>query len=176
MLRRIVLVSLVAAGVGLTAGASAPARAADRVWFGGGIGLAFGDVDYVSVEPMVGVRVAPKVSVGGRLVYRYRKDDRYADDLSTSDYGGSLFARYRVGGPLFVQGEYERLSYEYRVSGGTERDDFDGLFGGVGISQPLGGRASFFAVGLYNFSYDSGTRESPYSEPWVFRAGVGFGF
>jgi hypothetical protein len=176
MIRRIAILLFVAAGIGLATVAFPSAHAANRVWVGGGVGLGFGDVDYVSIEPVVGVRILPKFSAGVRLMYRYRNDSRFEDDFSTTDYGASLFGRYRVVGPAFVQAEYERLSYEYRVDGSNQRDKFDSVLAGAGVSQPLGGRASFFALALYNFSYDSGDPFSPYSDPWIFRVGVGFAF
>jgi hypothetical protein len=151
-------------------------RADDRWWVGGGIGLGFGDATYVSVEPIVGYSVTPQLGLGGRLIYRYRDDERYSPSLSTSDYGASLFGRYHVTRPLFLQVEYEYLSYEYGfVDGTTARDDFDSVLGGAGVSQPLGGHASFFVLALYNFSY-SDDEPSPYDDPWIVRVGVGFGF
>ena len=150
---------------------------ADRVWVGGGIGLGFGDVTWVSVEPIVGYSITPRFGVGGRLIYRYREDDRFSPSLNTSDYGASLFARFFVLPPaVFLQAEYEHLSYEFPVTGGgTDRDDFDSVLGGGGISRPIGGRASFFALALYNFSYDD-DELSPYDDPWIIRVGVGVGF
>lgn len=158
--------------------ATAPTvAAADRWWGGGGIGLAFGgDVEYVSVEPVIGYRATERLSVGGRLVLSYRRDDRFAESFSATDYGAAVFTRYAVTKIVFAHAEYEYLSYEYQLfGGGSDRDEFGSLFAGAGLSQPIGRRSSFFVVGLYNFSYDEDER-SPYGEPWVLRAGVGFSF
>ena len=153
-----------------------PVHAEDRWWFGGGVGLGFGDVTFVSIEPIVGYSVTPKLGVGARAIYRYRDDERYSPSLSTSDYGASLFTRYDVAEPFFLQAEYERLSYEYLLfDGSTDRDDYDSLLLGAGVSQRLGGSSSFFAAALYNLSYDD-DEISPYDGPWVVRVGVGFGF
>jgi hypothetical protein len=150
--------------------------AQDRLWFGGNVGLGFGDVQYVDVSPIVGYSFTEKLHGGVSLTYRYRKDKRFVDDISTSDYGGSLFARYRVTRPIFLQAEYEYLDYEFvRFDGSTDRDQYDSVFGGVGFSTSTGGRASFFALALYNFTY-SDSDPGPYDEPWVVRAGVAFGF
>lgn len=170
-MRRLALVSLCC-----LAATALPAVAADNVWFGGGIGLAFGDVDYISVEPLVGVRVAPRVDVGGGLIYRYRKDQRFDPSLRTSDYGGNVFARYHVAPPVFLHAEYEYLDYEYATfTGGTDRDSYDSVLAGVGFAPSSSGRASFYALALYNFSYDD-DEISPYDDPWVVRVGVAFGF
>ncbi len=153
----------------------APPRG-NRWFFGGGIGLGFGTIDYVDIAPLVGYRVTEDFSVGGRLSWRYRSDDRFQPSLNTNDYGAGLFARYRILSPLYLQAEYEYLSYEFvRFDGTSDRDEFDSVFGGFGFAQPLGGRSTFFVTALYNFSYSSG-EPGPYSEPWVVRAGVSFGF
>ena len=154
-----------------------PAAAADRWWGGGGIGLALGgDVDWVSVEPVIGYWVTEQFTVGTRLILRYRSDDRFAESISTTDYGASLFARYFLTNSFFVQGEYEYLSYEFRsFSGSDDRDEFGSWLAGGGYSQELSPHASFFVLALYNFSYDD-DELSPYDGPWVLRAGVGFRF
>jgi len=175
MIRRITILGL-AATLGLGAAGSSAALAADRVWFGGGVGLGFGDVDYVSVEPVVGFNVTSKISVGGGLIYRSTKDGRASPSFRTTDYGADVFTRYRVLGPVFLQAEYEHLRYEYSLGGAKERDDFDSVLAGAGFSTPLGGRASFFALALYNFSYDAEDLQSPYADAWSYRAGVSFGF
>ena len=156
---------------------AAPTSAAsDPWWAGGGIGLGFGDLTYVSIEPMVGYSVNDRVDVGGRLIYRYRNDDRFEPEISTSDWGASVFGRYLVAQPFFLQAEYEWLSYEIAFTdGSTDRDNYDSLFLGGGISQRMGNRSSFFALALYNVSYDD-DEPSPYDDPWVVRVGVGFGF
>jgi hypothetical protein len=148
----------------------------DNLFFGGGVGVAFGDVTYFELAPLLGYRVAPQASVGASLIYRYRNDDRYRESFSTSDYGGSLFGRYHVYQPLFLHAEIEYLSYEYvRFDFSTERDNFTSYFLGAGVDFPMGHRTSMFLLGLYNLAYDSG-EPSPYDSPWVIRFGVGVGF
>ncbi len=155
---------------------AAPAGAADRWWVGGGVGLGFGDVTYVSVEPTVGYSVNERLGVGARLIYSYRDDDRYSPSLTTSDYGSSVFGRYQVAQPVFLQAEVEFLSYEYGLTdGSTVRDAFESVLVGGGVLQPMGGNANFFVAALYNFSYQD-DEPSPYSDPWVFRIGIGVGF
>jgi len=147
-----------------------------RVFYGGGIGVGFGDTTYFSLSPLIGYRVDDRLSVGGSLIYRYRSDDRFGRDLSTNDYGASVFARYTVAGPFFVQGELEQLSYEYiRSNLTTTRTNATSFFAGGGVSHPLGRNVTVFATALYNFSYGSQS-PSPYSSPWVIRLGVGVGF
>lgn len=149
----------------------------DRWFFGGGLGLGFGDVSYVTVSPFAGYRLTDAWSVGAGLQYRYRSDTRFDRDLSTTDVGGSLFTRYQLPGPFFVHGEYEYLSYQYYRSNLTKtRTGVSSVLVGGGLSRSLGRNASFFAMVLYNLSYSSYDTVSPYSSPWTVRAGVGIGF
>jgi hypothetical protein len=152
-----------------------PAPRASRLIYGGGVGLSFGDVDYIEIAPMIGFKVTPKTHLGVSLLYRYRDDNNY--DVTTSDYGGSVFARYFPFGGFFVQGEYEWVNYEYAYLGGSSdrQVDSNALAGG-GFSQAMGAHASFYVSGMYNFSYDGNDPYEPYDSPWVFRVGVGFGF
>ncbi len=174
-MRRLLLVSTL-----MIAFACSPALGAkgggDRWWFGGGLGLAFGDVTFISVEPVIGYSITPKLSAGGRLIFRYRKDERYGQDTSTNDYGAGVFLRYLVARPFFVQGEYEHLIYEIpQFDGSSDRQGYDSLFGGFGVAQPIGTNTSFFASILYNFLW-SDDEPSPYAERWIFRAGVSVSF
>jgi len=155
---------------------TASAQAAKDVWFGGGVGLSFGTVDYVEIQPVVGMTFTERVSGGLSVLYRYRDDGRYSPSISTSDYGGSVFARYRVAPPVFLQAEYEYLDYEFvRFDGSKGRSSYDSALAGIGFWQRTGGRMGIFAVALYNLSY-SASDPGPYSDPWVFRAGVSLGF
>jgi hypothetical protein len=158
--------------------AATPAEARKNKWFvGGGIGLGFGDVDWIDLSGVVGYRVAPRVSTGVRLTYRARDDSRFERDVNTDDYGASLFARFVVKRPFFLQAEYEYLSYEFiRADLSTLREDFQSVLVGGGISYPIAPRVSLFATGLYNLTYESDELRSPYDSPWIFRTGVGFWF
>ena len=155
-------------------------RTRDRFFFGGGLGLGFGDITYVDVSPMVGYRFHPQVRGGGSLLYRYSKDDRYSPSRSYTDYGGSIFAEYQPLSRVFFHLEYEYLDYEFLRQEGedltTDRDSVSSVLGGVGLSTPVGGSGAFNVMALYNFSYDSNDPFSPYSDPWILRVGVAFGF
>lgn len=157
--------------------ASAKTSWRDRMFFGGGIGLGFGDVDFVSIEPLFGVRVHKQVAVGAGLLYRWSEDNRYDPNLDTTDYGARAFAQYFPVPEFFLQAEYEYLDYEYLQSDlSTGRDTASSIFAGGGISRALGGAAGFYAAALYNFSYDGDDLASPYDSPWVIRVGVTAGF
>ncbi|HOC42320.1 MAG TPA: hypothetical protein PKJ99_04795 [Thermoanaerobaculales bacterium] len=153
-----------------------PGLAADGVFVGGSLGLSFGDVDYVEIAPLIGTWLGPQVTVGGSLIFRYRNDGRYAEDLSTTDYGASAFAEYYVFNPVYLHVEVEYLSYEHGTFDfSTERDGFTSVFVGGGASTAMSGRSSLYVQVLYNLSYVD-DEPSPYSSPWVTRFGVAVGF
>jgi len=148
-----------------------------RFFFGGGVGFQFGTVDLVEVAPLIGVQFNPRLSGGVQLLYRSRNDDRVSPKFTASDYGANAFARFVVSRPFFVEAEYEYLDSEYaQVGGGSFRDSASTFLAGAGYMQPMGPRSFFYASALYDFSYDSNDINSPYADPWVYRAGVTFGF
>lgn len=150
----------------------------ERIFVGGGMGLSFSNYrDYVSVSPLVGYQLTPKLAAGVGVSYQYTNYKQVTPRITASDYGATLFARYMVYNPFFLHAEYEHLNYIYGITnGGTKlRDTFDSFMAGGGLFQPMGSRAGFFALVLYNFSYispQSTDRVTPYNSPWVIRAGV----
>ena len=162
----------------LVALAAAPVGAQDsNVFYGGGIGLSFGTIDYIEVAPLIGIQVTDEFSTGINLVYRYRDDSRYSPSLSTNDYGGGVFARYRVLPNLFAQTEYEYLNFEYYdFNGNKDSDSYSSFLVGGGLSQPIGTNAALHVAVLYNFSYSESDLYRPYDSPWILRVGVSAGF
>ncbi len=162
----------------LVALAAVPADAqSSNVFYGGGIGLSFGTIDYIEVAPMIGIQVTDEFSTGINLLYRYRDDSRYSPSLSTNDYGGGIFARYRFLPNLFAQTEYEYLNFEYYdFAGNKDSDTYSSFLVGGGLSQQMGHNVAFNAVVLYNLSYSDSDLYRPYDSPWVVRVGVTAGF
>jgi hypothetical protein len=145
-------------------------------FFGGGLGLSFGDVDYVSVSPMIGYRVTPRFHAALQPFYSHTKDDRYATELSASNYGGDLLGRFTVLRNFFLEGRYEWISYEYRSLAGTDERTTD-TYPMAGLGYTMGsGRVGGYFSALYNFGYDEDDPFRPYDSPWVYQAGVGVGF
>jgi hypothetical protein len=159
----------------------------DKVFFGGGIGAGFGTYTFISVSPIIGYRLTPRLSPGIRLMYQYTTFkyydfiDQKEETYSGNDFGIGGFVTYSLFGPVFLQAEYEHLSYDgLDYSGNQERASFDSFMAGGGISQPMGRKAAFFLAVLYNFSYENfnntNAYRSPYNSPWVVRLGVTGGF
>lgn len=152
----------------------------ERIVVGGGLGLQFGSqVDAVSISPIIGYKITEKFMAGTGFTYRYTKYKYYSPSIKLTDYGINPFLRYTIIGGLFLQTEYEYLNYEFPESY-TEsvRRGYNSFLAGGGFIQPIGDKAAFFVLALYNFSYrDVGPNEySPYASPLVFRAGITLGF
>ena len=149
----------------------------DRLYFGGGFGAQFGDITYVDISPLVGYMITRKLSGGVGISYQYYKDNR--SNYQTNIYGGRVFARQNFSFmklPLFLYAEYENLSYEYIIDYTqdgyiTQREWVPGVLLGGGFFQPIGDRAGFTIMILYNVIYDD--LRTPYNNP-VVRVGLTF--
>lgn len=154
----------------------------DRIFTGGGFGLSFSSYsDNFSLSPLIGYKITDKLAAGVQLQYQYNKYKQVRPSFSTNDYGASIFSRYNFYGPLFAHVEYEYLNYVYNIrypDGKKLRDSFNSFLAGGGYFQPLGRKAGFYLLVLYNFSYESpySGEVTPYNSPWILRAGVTAGF
>lgn len=147
----------------------------NKIYYGGNIGLALGSYTMIGFYPMVGYKITPKLSSGVKLAYEYIKDSRYATSYSTSNYGASVFARYRIIQPLYIHLEYAGLNYEiYDINGESQRQWVPFLFAGAGYSQRIGSNVWLNAQILFDVLQSS---KSPYRdwEPF-YSIGVGVGF
>jgi hypothetical protein len=149
------------------------------LFYGGYVGLAFGSGQYIELSPLVGYRFSPDFGAGVGLLYRYRKDNYYGQDVSLTDYGANAFARYYLGSGVFTQAEYDYTNYEYvpdSVSGASDRQSYSAFLAGVGYSTAVGQGAGVYALVLYDFNYSGSNQYNPYSSAVQFRVGVSIGF
>ncbi|MGH7492610.1 MAG: hypothetical protein ACREOO_09455 [bacterium] len=155
---------------------SAPAPSGpSKVYYGGIIGFSFGDYFRISLEPYVAYKVTPKFSLGGKIRYEYIEDKRYDEKLTSSNYGGSVFTRFRPIPRIYAHGEFAYMSYSYKVSDlESERQWVPFLLLGGGLIQRAGARTSLYVEVLWDVLQDD---NSPYdsSTPFV-SIGVGVGF
>ncbi|GAF90444.1 unnamed protein product [marine sediment metagenome] len=146
-----------------------------KVYYGGELGLGFGDYFRISVMPLIGYKVTPQFSVGGKVGYAYGKDKRYSTTIESHNYGGSIFARYRFVQRLYAHTEFVYNSYKYQTERlETEREWVPFLLLGGGYVQPVSDNAVLFVEVLWDVLRDS---DSPYdaSDPFV-KFGIGIGF
>jgi len=137
--------------------------------------LSFGSYTMIAIRPLVGYKFTPKLSGGVKLSYEYIKDTRYSSTYNTSNYGGSVFTRYRLLQPVYLHAEYANMSYElYNALGDSDRKWVPFLLVGGGYSQHIGGNSWLNAQILFDVLQNS---NSPYSsgEPF-YSVGIGIGF
>jgi len=150
----------------------------DRLWFGGGIGLSFGTITAVQLDPVVGIYLdrPRKLSVGVGPSYSYFRDTRYAPPYEQSNYGYRVFGRYRVIEQAFLHGEFLHVNTEpfYNFSDRTGRIWVPHLLLGAGYVQPVGGNSSFYIQVLFEVLQDPNSIY--FATGPIFSGGVGVGF
>ena len=150
-----------------------------HLFFGGGVGASFGDVDYVEVAPMVGLQIIPRFGVGVQPFYQWTEYGIYSPSVETSDYGARVFARFRVWGGLFAEADYEYTNYEYPIAPGTTsttRGSYDAFLVGGGYHFGIGGKVGMYASALYDLNYDDDDPFRPYDSAIRYSVGVSVGF
>ncbi len=138
----------------------------ERVYFGGGLGLSFGNVTMVDISPRVSYMIHPRwyAGVGGN--YFYYKNNLY--DFHTHMYGGNLFTNYTLiqdfnnilpvgenAGSLLLHAEANFINMAPEMDYLGQRDDRFWLFqplAGVGFKIPTGRRAYVLILIMYNFN------------------------
>ena len=152
-----------------------PRPLADRLYFGGNVGLSFGTVSSISVEPFVGYKIDQrgKLSVGTGISYWYYKDSRYTPELETNSYGYRIFSRYRIFQPVYLHVEWSQQNYEvWYIDGHTDRQWVPMLL--VGGGYVAGSENTSFMIQiLWDVLQDP---LSPYGGQPIISMGVGFGF
>jgi hypothetical protein len=159
---------------------------ADKLIFGGDIGLSFGSITYIKLAPVVGYRLMPRLAAGLGPIYIYEK---YKDvNLETSTYGAKLLASFTVFqgmekgtsmgiGNLVIHLENELINVEplyYNTAGGYyifgDRLWIDNLLVGGGIVQPIAGNFAISMLIMWDVTQND---YSPYSNP-IFKFGFFF--
>lgn len=161
--------------VGAQAAVGQDDSAPRKVYYGMTLGMNFGDYMRISAQPMVGYSFTPQISGGVKAAYEYVRDSRTADTFTSSNYGGSIFARYRFIPQAYLHGEFAYMSYGVRTSSSTtDRFGVPFLLLGGGAVQRVSPAVSVYAEVLVDVLQD---KNSPYRkwQPWVsVGATVGF--
>ncbi|HET8860727.1 hypothetical protein [Marivirga sp.] len=145
----------------------------DRIYLGGNFGLQFGSYTHIEASPLVGYMINEKLSAGVGVIYQYfriRGNSQFGD-YETNIYGGKLFGRYNFSNQVFGYSEYENINRDFRSSSTSDlsRIWVPAFFIGGGYFQPIGNRAGFTVMALYNLLHFPG--RSPYNSPFVLRVG-----
>ncbi len=147
----------------------------DKLFFGGNLGLVFGQYTYVNISPIAGYRINPKFSAGVGLIYEYVSDKRYIPYYETTIFGGKLFAQYILFDYVILYAENNIISLENKYYDVIHNFPEDGRFllnvpwVGGGIYQSAGKGGMYFMI-LFNLNNGS---NSPYSS-YEYRIGFNF--
>ena len=154
---------------------SSDRSASDRIYWGGGISVAFWDYTRIRVEPLVGYRFTRSLSAGVKLMGEYLRYEQFGYTVSSINFGGSVFARIRFIEQLYGHAEYGGATYEAVNARGVEsRIGYPVLLLGGGFVQRTGRRTSLFFEILYDVLQDD---DSPYANGGPFLSiGVAVGF
>ncbi len=146
-----------------------------KMYFGGYANMSFGSYTVIGVQPLVGYKLTPKFSIGGKVSYEYIKDKRYLEDYTTSNYGASVFSRLRILPTFYGHVEFSSMSYDlYDAEGNNSRKWVPFLYVGGGYSQRLTKNSYLNAQILFDVINSD---NSPYKnwEPY-YSVGIGVGF
>ncbi len=143
----------------------------DKIFFGGGLGLQFGNVTAIDISPIVGYRVTPRLHTGVGLSYSYYN---YSDmGVSASNYSGSIFSRFFIFNEFFAHAEIESLNTKIFTSFNPEqsyRKWIESYLIGGGYFQRIGEKSGMYIMVLWNLNE---TEFTPYNNPVV---RIGFSF
>lgn len=183
MERLITSVAVVLCGLTMSAQGSTPKPKdtrpfSERIWFGGGVGLSFGTVTAIQVDPLVGYKVDQdgKFSVGVGGSYWYYQDNRFTPSINYTGYGYRTFARYRFIPQLYAHTEFLHLNverYDYTTDM-VARIWVPHVLVGAGYVQQLAGRSSIYFQILFDVLQDP---NSVYANQGpIISGGIGIGF
>jgi hypothetical protein len=145
----------------------------DKLFYGGTIGLSFGNYSRIAVYPYVGINVTPKFRTGLQVGYEYISDDRGGSKYNASNYGFSILAQYNIIPAIYLHLEPALYSYDAYYLVDEDRVWVPFIFAGAGLHQRLGSRSALYAQVKFDLLQD---KNSPYDD-WApfFDIGVVFG-
>ncbi len=133
----------------------------ERLFYGGSLGLQFGSVTDIDISPVVGLWLLPRLNVAAGPKYRFYKDpvDRtdiyglraYAQFFFIRDLNNLIPLNVHLGFFIHAEDEYLSLQSAFWQSppNDTKRIYRNTALGGVGLSEPIGRRASINLMVLW---------------------------
>lgn len=156
----------------------------DRLFTGGNIGFnIFNNYLFLDLSPIIGYKITPKLGAGVGLRYSLLRD--MTTKQNWSNYGGSIFARYKLIPQIFLHTEFEVLqSYDYNPFSPTYGDRAPAYmwFAGAGYSTSNSGGLNFSILLLYdlidhiNSPYQNAYLFGNSGPPIIVRGGATIGF
>jgi hypothetical protein len=144
-----------------------------KFYYGGYINLTFGSYTAIGIEPLIAYKITPKLSTGAILTYEYISDNSTPGyTYNSSNYGASIFTRYRVIPQVYIHAEFSEMKYDSNNSNGYDsRYWVPFLLLGGGFSQQISENAWLNTQILFDVIQNE---YSPYS-PGVPFYSIGFG-
>lgn len=156
----------------------------DRLFTGGNLGFnIFNNYLFLDLAPIVGYRITEKLGAG--VGVRYSLIRNLTTKQNWSNYGGSVFARYKIIPQIFLHTEFEALrSYNYDIYSPNYGDRAMAymLFAGGGYNSGNNSGLNFSLMLLYDFidhvnsPYQNAYLLGQSGPPIIVRAGVTVGF
>lgn len=152
-----------------------------KIYFGGEFGVSFGTYTTITISPLLGYRISPKLYTGIQFHYTWAKHtiNTITGDKSYNynNYGISTFLRWYMIKNLYIHIEPEFMNYQqtFLDSKGnlvsTERYWVPYVWAGAGLRKMISRRSWVSAHVLFDLVNDP---DSPYKN-WEPRYSVGFG-
>lgn len=154
----------------------------ERLFTGGNLGFGIsGNILYLDVSPIIGYKINKKLGAGVGIRYSLLRDMYY--DINYTNYGGSIFGRYKIIPQAFIHVEFEGLrTYNFNPQSSNYGERDMAFMGFIGAGYTLGDGISFSVLVLYdlidhvNSPYRSTYLLGPSGPPVILRGGVTIGF
>lgn len=156
----------------------------DRLFTGGNVGFnIFSNYLFLDIAPIVGYKITDKLGAGVGIRYSLLRN--LSTKTTWSNYGGSVFARYKVIPQIFLHTEVEALrSYNYDIHSPNygHRAMAYMWFVGAGYSSGNSSGVNFSLMLLYdlidhiNSPYQNSYLFGPSGIPLIARGGITIGF
>ncbi len=145
----------------------------DKIFYGGTVGLSFGNYSRIAIYPYVGYRVTKSFRLALQPGYEYISDKRNDRKVTASNYGISLLAQMNVFRSLYLHVEPAIYNYDAYYIIGENRVWVPFVFAGAGLHQRLGPRSVMYFQVKFDLIQDA---NSPYKD-WApfFDVGIGVG-
>lgn len=157
--------------------AEAPPRLMDRIIFGGGAGLSFGNNTNIFLAPQIGYKVTDNLTVGAGYMYNYARwtviwtpYGTQEVDFTNQIHGPNIFANLGIWETLFLGTQIEYLNHDYyrynllRGSFDIENTWTPVWFLQGGYMQKVGTKGQMLIGLRINLLHDI---DSPYSTSWA---------
>lgn len=140
----------------------------ENLFYGGGLGLAFGDFTAINVNPQVGVKLNKWLGTGVGFDYNFIR----FGGINFQSVGPTAFARVRPFDFIIGQVEITRVFVRERFNTQELRYQFPAALAGIGYQEGNRESGGFFVMIMWDLIDDP---NSIFQTP-IFRGGFSIGF